>query len=224
MNLILSLIVLLPIISSARTIRVGILDSGYDTSTIDFNRCDYGTSDIVFIKGSTLKDNQGHGNNVLHIISDPNKDVDYCIIMIKVWDPNSRGMFAYRLGLLYATKMNLDILNISLTGIEPDPIEKFALKYMLDNKVTIVVAAGNDRMELTKNKCGAFPACIDDRIVSVGCLNGKDRCSFSNYGNYIKVWENGMNVPGGGITMSGTSQAAAKITSKTVRELSNKSK
>lgn len=227
MKLILSvLLVLFPIFSSTKTVRVGILDTGYDTTKIDFKQCDSGKSDVNFVKGSTIKDNHGHGNNILHIIADANKDVDYCIVMIKVWDPSDNGnhMDSYGLGLMYATKMKLDILNVSLTGNTSFPLETFAIKYMLDNGVKIVVAAGNDRKELTHSKCEAYPVCVDDRILSVGCLNGKEICTFSNYGGYIKVWEKGINITAGGITLSGTSQSAARVTSRKVRELSNKLK
>lgn len=207
----------------ARTVRVGILDTGYNTSKIDFKQCDNGKSDANFIVGSTIHDNSGHGNNVLHIISEANKNIDYCVIIIKIWDINAKESVkeqAYKLGIIYATKLELDVLNISLSGTEEMEIETFAIKYMLNKGTMVVNSAGNENVKIEHNNCHSYPTCSDPRVISVGCIDNKGKkCPSSNYGSYIKVWEKGYSITAGGFTMTGTSQSAAVLTSKLVKVL-----
>ena len=210
----------------AEPIKIAILDSGYDTKTLDFKQCDNGKLDRDFTSKG-LNDNAGHGNNVLHIITNGLENVDYCIINIKIinkWADDN--LLTYLQGLQYASSIEgLNVLNISLAGNGHNDIEVTLINYMLNKKVFITAAAGNQGLNLDKD-CKVYPACYDNRIITVGCLkqNKKNRCELSNYGKYIKTWEVGQNVKAGGYILSGTSQATAKMTNNLIKLMWEKRK
>jgi hypothetical protein len=97
--------------------------------------------------------------------------------------------------------------------------EREVVKEALDAGITVVTAAGNEHSDLD-SKCDFFPACIDSRVVSVGCSD----CVQSNTGKVIKIWEHGKAITAGGYTMTGTSQATAVFTGKLVKIMHDRAK
>ena len=101
-----------------------------------------------------------------------------------------------------------------------DPIESYFIKKLLQAKIKVVVAAGNDGFDLDK-ECKAFPACANKGLIVVGALDMKcrNRSPMSNYGKIVKHWQRGEKVEGGGIFHTGTSQATAVETAKQAKTL-----
>lgn len=190
-----------------KLVRIAVIDTGYNVEFNTLKLCNKGLD----FTGTGLNDNIGHGNNVAHIIANRLTDLNYCIYPIKVFDVDD-GIFNLKRilqGLHAAYKFKPDIINLSYGGTGEFVIEWLYIKFLLDKNITIVAAAGNLATNLDK-KCNYFPACYDDRIITVGNLNesGK-RQSKSNYGHYVKKWNVGTNVFAGGYSLTGTSQATA---------------
>lgn len=193
-------------------IKVGVIDSGLDIKNTKVKLCNYGHKNFTNEKWTSGDE---HGLNVSGIIDDNAKNTDYCQVIIKFYgkdnlDSGERFIKA----LEYANNINLDIINISVTGKTFIKEEKDAIENLLNKGVIVVVAAGNDASSLTKSKCDFYPACYDDRLIVVGALDkNNEKWKESNYGPIIDSWVIGESVKGGGYIFSGTSQATAKVTS-----------
>lgn len=208
----------------ARTIKIAVVDSGLNLrAKEDVKLCPTGHADFT---GTGFKDNIGHGTNIAYVIADRLKDVDYCIVVVKVFDVKSpRYIFNPTvLGFLHLLNVNqLDVVNYSAGGVGDIIAEKVIIKGLLAQDVKFVCAAGNDAKDLEKN-CDYYPACYSG-VVPVGNLQQDGRpAKTSNYGKPVKFWEVGTNVCGGGVCLTGTSQATAVHTAKVARELSRRKK
>ncbi len=208
--------------SFAKTIRIAILDTGYFThDSKSFKSCDNGKYDYNATTDSTIDDIFPHGQNILHIVTRGLKRVDYCVINIKIMTRDKPfHAESYVEALKYVLSLNVDIVNLSYFGTISNKDETFYIKQIIDNGAKVVASAGNDHYNLNK-ECVYYPACVDNRIYVVGSIDSNKKISsFSNYGkNVVKYWEMGRNVKAGGITISGTSQAAAIKTNKLVKEM-----
>lgn len=214
--LLLSLCVFLsPCLSTARTVRVAVLDTGYFTQSNHLKLCAGLSKDFT---GTGLEDNMKHGQNTSHIITDIAKnDTDYCLIMIKVMEKNIQKI---NNGLKYVLEIKPDVINLSFGGPFYLEEEINLIKQILDNRIVIVAAAGNNNTNLAKD-CNYYPACADPRIIVVGNLiRFGERNSSSNYGiPPVGTWAIGTNISAGGLIQTGTSQATAVITGNVVRIL-----
>lgn len=231
--IVIGLIVLLPLRILAKTkkiITVAVIDTGVDFR--EANLCKFGHKS--FVDRNPLTDTNGHGTHVAGLINQYADGDDYCIVSLKYYADSNNGqqnLDAEIRAIRYAINIKVDFINISGGGPERNPTEQTLIALALAKKITVVVAAGNDGVNLDE-ECNYFPACYDSRIITVGNLQlSRDWNSLkngvvapsSNYGNYVKRWEVGTNVnstlPGGKTgSMSGTSQAAAIATGKLVRQ------
>ncbi len=201
----------------AKTIKIAVIDTGYRTSSYTFKKCPGLEKDF---SGEGMNDYSGHGQNVAHIISNDITGLDYCIIPIKAFvikDGVKDSINKSILALNYAFKLNVDIVNYSAGGLSYSEREKKLIKKMLNKGIILVMAAGNNGSNLDFF-CGYYPACYDDRIAVVGGLDRDlKRAVFSNYGKVVQFWDIGEKVSAGGYTLSGTSQATAKVTARFVK-------
>lgn len=202
------LIIILFSYNSIATIRIAVIDTGFNSGNVKL--CKTGHKDFT---GTGLMSRKSqHGQNIINIIGNILKDTDYCIINIKFLDEEYSTTGDLIPALAYARELNPDFLNISAGGEVKDQVEAILIKKMLNEGVKILAAAGNKSRNLD-NDCFYHPACSDNKIITVGSVdNNGQTSSFSNYGNYVKAWENGEKVDAGGVVLSGTSQATAKRT------------
>lgn len=218
------LVVLLLIPSQAqppsRTLKIVIIDSGYDTINNRLKLCNEG----IDLTNTDMYDIVGHGNNVSHLIADRLENYDYCIYPIKVFNSFNRGSNIEILinAMTIASNLNPDIINLSYGGNESYVDEHLIVKKLLDRNILLVAASGNENHNLDEN-CNFFPACYDNRIITVGNLkNNTEKAESSNYGKYVKKWNIGVNRFAGNVTLSGTSQATAIETANQALKLLKK--
>lgn len=217
-TLITSLIFLFPLLCIAKTVKIAVIDSGYYTNSYTFKICNNKTYDFT---NTSMYDFIKHGQNVTHIISNNLKNLDYCIIPMKVFSFKGSNTPARNIinALQTLLTMDVDIINMSLTGDDPIPEEREIIQRLLAKGITIVVAAGNDYKNLD-TKCDVYPACYSKEIVTVGNWEKTNsKAESSNYGNYVRFWAIGTNVSAGGLVKSGTSMSTAIITSIIARQM-----
>lgn len=212
--------ILLTSISQAKTIKVAVIDTGLNFKNTKVKICDSGHADF---SGEGFKDILGHGTNVSNIINDIAKNTNYCQIIIKYYTSKNTSIEngdQFFETLRYTIALKPDIIHLSVAGNYYNSKEIKLLKEALNEGIKIVAAIGNDGKDLNK-KCNVYPACSDKRIIKVGNLIKKGMRN--NTSNYTRdtVWEIGTDVEGGGITMTGTSQAAARHTGKLIKEIAN---
>lgn len=198
-------------------IRVAILDTGI--SNINTRHlCATGHKDFTN-SGSVLDRHVNkHGSNVAAIIEREAGPGNWCVVILKVFgSPGLDSFKAYLAALEYAEIQAYPILNISLSGTQKDEFESQVIKRMLDKGQVIVVAAGNNYLDLSKN-CTAYPACVDSRLIVVSDLGLK---SANKYGP-VDIYTIGRNIEGAGVSLSGTSQSTAKVTGQIIREVIRK--
>jgi hypothetical protein len=113
------------------------------------------------------------------------------IMPIKVLDDDGTGnMRSVIEGINYAINRNVDIINLSLVGVNKSELLDSFLKKAHDKGIVIVAASGNDNDEyggFDLNKDPLYPVCdnsLDNIVIGVGALsNDGDKSNISNYGS-----------------------------------------
>ena len=241
---ILILLILSINISYAKTIRVAVIDTGFDfksnwgkfsNKTIDTQTglmlrrpklCKSGHKDFTY---TSIQDIHGHGTHVSGIIAKHAENVDYCLVIIKFFtDDANDEMNSLRLvsSIKHAVDLGVDIINISGGGPNPTENEYKVIKKALDKNITIIAAAGNEALYIDKNSNVKFyPACYDKKIISVQATDTSGiLIQSSNHGPIFNGIEIGRNVlslwPNNSVNrMTGTSQATAVRTGKEIKNM-----
>lgn len=212
------IIALLSLNSEAKEIRIPVVvvDSGVSYTQ---SRKPYMCKDgVISTTGDNGIDEHGHGTNIVSIISSKiNKK--YCIVSIKVYKKKETPMGAYITGLRLAVNLHPAFINISMDGNVADFFETLYIQRALIYGTKVIVAAGNNSINLDLN-CRAFPTCVKKEVFSTYSKNmftvGATDTGTSNYGKIVTH-----RLPGkylGFPKMSGTSQAAANLTSRLVQK------
>ncbi len=207
-----------------KTIRIAVIDSGYTiTKYSNVIFCEDGHKDLT---KTGLIDNHGHGTHIVNtIVSNLKNNVDYCIILIKWFDPKMSKYYAMhtsRTAFEYLLTQNVDIINYSAGGSGNSIEDRNNIVSLLKKGIKIFVAAGNDGENLNKD-CYYYPACYKIKrleVVANKDLTGK-RVSSSNYGKVVTRWEVGVDIVqdtgyNGPRALTGTSQATAIATAKEI--------
>lgn len=203
-------ILLLSSICHAKTIRVAVLDTGFDKSTSSAPLC---PDAKPFPDSSPIK----HGTNVIDLIRQNAGNSNYCVLPIRVFNPDFDEK-TYLNTLKSLSGLHIDILNLSMAGYTPIKNEEKYLKILLDQGVVIFAAAGNNKNHLGKT-CHVYPACADKRITIIG-----DYDSDSGYGPRIVIKTHRSVGCIGKACLRGTSQATAIETGRYVNRLSRSAK
>jgi len=209
---------------------VAVIDSGFRFSekTKRVKLCQFGHRDFsaqnVFERGYTQtpipKDIHGHGTNIVGLIQKYAGNANYCIVIIKFWNPQSNGQVNLNnsvKALKYANNIKADYVNYSGGGPVSDFSEKIMVKAILNRGGKFIAAAGNEKENI--NLHPYYPAMYDSRVITVGSTDSfGQRLDSSNYGPSVKKWEIGLNQEAFGIKMTGTSQATAITTGKLLKK------
>lgn len=262
--------ILVSLLTFSGPIQIAVVDTGYTYSNI-FNAslCKTGhkdfTNDQKYENGVPI-DDIGHGSNVAGSIhqyainitlneSLINKDKikklkqinpNYCLVIIKAFAKNSDTK-AYNNALEYVKNLNnVSIVNISAGGNSFDLQEYRSIKQMLDDKKTIIAAAGNNGESIDLNPY--YPASDDPRIIVVGnsfsskVQETKNKVfskkysniffgatNSSNYGSEVDVFVNGISKLSLSSkkdelsSLTGTSQSTAVFTGMIINSFLKKS-
>ncbi len=119
--------------------------------------------------------------------------------------------------IVWAADHGADVINMSLAVNEHSETIDRAVQYALDKKVTVVVAAGNDRqLNNARNYLAAIPG-----VIGVGATDEANNVTkFSNSGDYVSVAAPGFDIISTVpsflsinpyVKMSGTSMAAPAV-------------
>lgn len=183
--------------------------------------------------GTNLQDTNGHGTNIAAIIVKGLRATDICIQIVKY---TAGGIEVDKRSYIRALKQavsdpQVKYINLSSGGIGSLPEERQILSDALKAGKFIIVSAGNNGEALSMG-CHEFPACYffmssNFRVVGNG-TNANHRHFSSNYGFAVTDWVKGITVCAGEtekgtpICFSGTSQSAAIITNKLIKQHLNK--
>lgn len=187
----------------SRDIRIAVIDAGLD-NTKGIKLC---ADPIDLIKTRVVSEFNHHGDNVTHIIADGLKN--YCVISIKAFSEIKHDKLSDAIN--EAIKQKPDIINISGGGTDALDRERLAVNAAISKGIVIIASAGNNKSDLDKN-CNYYPACYPG-VVIIGNIYPS-----SNHGKIVNYWMKGVNITAGGVTMTGTSQAAAMYTHKLALE------
>ncbi len=172
----------------AKTVRIGIMDSGLNVGERT-NLCKRGHFDFNTNESVVGYDALGHGTSVKKILQDSLKIDNYYFVIItaNIFHVSFEGP------LKHLTGIKLDALNISMTGSEFN-YKEFSLLNKILKRAVVFVAAGNDGRNLNKY-CYFYPQCYpikSENFFIVGALRRQwHEERYSNYGNIVRVWENG---------------------------------
>ena len=221
--------------ANAKVYKIAIIDSGIHYKNMVLSK-DYKskiklckTGHKNYIDGSnSIHDNHGHGTHIAGLIAKEIKEVEYCFIIMKVFD-RSHGT-VYTQAIKDAIAMNVDAINISGGGMGEIKTECRAVKEATKRGIAVVAAAGNGGTKIYKRKYKKthaygkqyfFPAsCDNNKMIVVG--NGqtsKDIAKSSNYGDIVDIYINGNDAYVFGTRMTGTSQSTAIATGKFINQL-----
>ncbi len=142
--------------------------------------------------GRDIEDDRGHGTSIAAIIMSEVRNKKVCFIVIKYLDKLGKGWLTS--SLRYVSTLDVQYINISLSGYGDDLNEYKELHNILNQGKVVVVAAGNDGANFDKN-CNKYPACHrlkDKRLWVVGSKTNDGKITdYSNYGNVVNAWANG---------------------------------
>ncbi len=221
----------------AKTITVAVVDTGFDMNSqwksvprlniAQPKICKMGHWNFVG-DNEDVTDNHGHGTHIAGVIAKGNENVDYCMVIMKYYDPKAPGtnnlnntVKAFR----RAVNIKVDVINYSGGGTELSKEECSILKKALDKGIEVVAAAGNEKSDLDSHPY--YPALCDSRIRVVenidkdGNVHSLSNYSKTKYRTYAAVGVNVIStLPHNSYGyMTGTSQSTAVVTSSIVRQL-----
>ena len=197
-------------------IQVAVLDSGVETNHEIFE--DRLIESTVNLSSSgdenSVEDDYGHGTHVAGIIVD-NTLSNVKIKPYKVLNNKGKGsesLIAIAIDLAVAE--GADIINMSLASNGEFQMMKDSVDNAVANDVNVVVAAGNDKKNLSQEYVS--PACIESAFTVSATTQKNELASFSNYNGPVDIAAPGVDINSSYpknkyIKLSGTSMAAPQV-------------
>ncbi len=217
------------ITTGSSQVIVAILDTGIDTNHPDLVGRILTQDWKNYISSSIPEDDNGHGTHVAGIIGANGNngtgvtglDWNCKLLPIKVLDSSGSGSLSSIVdGMYYAVQKGAKVINLSLgfNGYLEDALQE-AIDYVYSQGIIIVVAAGNDDINITTTKLS--PVCNDgnaNKIFGVASLtSAKVKSWFSNFSDkYVDISAFGSNIYSTSTmdsydTKNGTSMAAPAV-------------
>ena len=188
-------------ITDCSSVVVAVIDTGVqynqedlaDNMWVNATYTKYGY-DFVGANDDDPKDENGHGTHVAGTIGAEGNNATgitgVCqkvqIMAVRVLDATGSGTTADIVeGINFAVTNGAKVINMSLGGSNYDTAYYNAIKNARDNDVVVVVAAGNDGLNVETTDNESYPCEYDlDNIVCVAALDQNyERADFSNYGS-----------------------------------------
>jgi len=205
-----------------------VIDTGILASHTEFTgRVKNGYTAINDRRGTT--DCNGHGTHVSGTIGGTKYGVAKAVSLIPVRVLDCRGSGANSgviAGVNWAIGNHVQgkpaVANLSLGGPVSDALD-LAINNLISDGVTVVVAAGNDRL----NACNYSPSRVPAAITVAASTSADTLASFSNTGPCVDIIAPGVNITSAWIgkntaisTISGTSMASPHVAGAIARSLS----
>ncbi len=168
-------------------VKVAVIDTGIDTKSALFQNAggrlaDAGYNTANTGRPNTAHDDNGHGTNVCEIIY-ANTPESVTISAYKALNAAGEGEdIGVAMCVDKAVEDGNDVINLSLGSEgETDPCLKEALQRAFDAGVTVIVAAGNEGVDVA----GCTPACEEQALCVAAIDRNGNPCSFSNFGEGV---------------------------------------
>lgn len=211
-------------------VKVGIIDTGIDTSHPDLKNNIKGGYNCIYPKKVATDDN-GHGTHVAGIVAALHNNIGVVgvspkanIYAIKSLDSSGNGYVSDVIeGLDWAVTNKMNVINMSFGTSSDNQSLHDAIIYAYDSGIVLVAAAGNDPNSPTN-----YPAAYSE-VFSVSAIDEtKNIASFSSTGK-VDFTAPGVNINSTYLnstykTISGTSMAAPHVTGVVALLLSKPSK
>jgi len=173
---------------------IAVIDTGIDAGNDDLTGRILAGYDFVNTDTDPRDDN-GHGTAVATIAAAASNSYGiagvcwHCRIMpIKVLNASGAGyLFDAARGIAWAVDHGADVINLSLGAADTTSALTAALDAAEEAGVVVVASAGNSGTT-AKN----WPA-ADPRVIAVAALDGDQRASYSNHGDWVDVAAPGCN-------------------------------
>ena len=203
-----------------RTQTVAVVDSGVSTHSLLRDRMPVYGYDYVDADRDPTNDLFGHGTHVAGIIADCTTGAPVRLYPIRVLNGSGSGKLSnVTSAVLEATEAGVDVINLSLESFVMSQALDDAIESAVDAGVTVVVSAGNHACD-TREVCPAHLTTAG--VVVVGSVEAADGeyviADYSNFGDSVDLYACGSEISscsrsGGYVTQSGTSMAAAHVSS-----------
>jgi len=215
---------------------VFVIDTGIRVSHNDFTGRASSALDVATKRGSLwvcngdtecAYDKQGHGTHCAGTAGGNTYGVapGAQLRAVKVLDDQGRGASSWSISALdwlASSNVRPAVASMSLGGPGVNSADKDAVDTVVNEGVTVVVAAGNSNSDA----CNFSPAYVPSAI-TVGSTDSTDRRSyFSNYGSCVEIWGPGSSITSashtsdsGTETFSGTSMACPHVSGAAALQL-----
>ena len=185
-----------------QNIKVAVIDSGCDINHVCLSDRIIGCKNFTTEGGDNdVTDHYAHGTHITGIIGANGCDggiigvAPKCeLFIVKVLNKRGEtGTSEFLNAINYAIRLNVDIINISISGKYDSPILHNTIMEAKDNNIMVVCASGNNPKEDLKSELyypGAYKECID-----VGATNFEGRVlKFSNPSTSVDLVCYGANI------------------------------
>ncbi len=177
--------------AEAKTLKIAIIDTGYDAeyAVTKLKLCPTGHFNFA-TNTPTVGEALHHGTDIGSIIAETLKDVDYCAIIYQVMvdgEMQDRSMMG---AIDRAAKENLTAVNVSIVSSTHSYRERMLYKKLINSGAIIFAAAGNENHDLTST-CNYYPGCYKmPGVVVVGAMSPDltQKATYSNYGKDVNTW------------------------------------
>lgn len=202
-----------------KEVIIGVVDTGVDLTHPDLkDQLLPGYNAIEPSEPPT--DDVGHGTHVAGIIAAAVNNREGVagmswynkILPVKVLDNSGAGTsYSVAQGVIWAADHGAKVINMSLGNYAEASFLHDAIKYAYDKDIVLVAATGNDN---TDQK--GYPAAYPEVFAVSATTSGKEKASFSNYGDYVDVVAPGENIASTFMNnqyaaLSGTSMASPHV-------------
>jgi subtilisin family serine protease len=141
------------VLTAARGITIGVVDTGADTASLGVTGRVAGVCDIRNGK-LAAGDENGHGTFVTSLLTGSSTSAATMpgfagqarVLVVKVSASSVFNDLDVAAGILYAVNHGARIVNLSVAGRIPSPVEASAIRYAAAHGALVVAAAGNDAL------------------------------------------------------------------------------
>jgi hypothetical protein len=189
-----------------KRLRIAVFDTGISDEQLTQDYMCKDVAAVPSISKFNIKDHNGHGTNIISIISENLDTSKYCITSYTVNAFDS--LQDYLLMLEKVKKHKPFLVNISWASTGAYISELNIFKEMTNSGIIVNVSAGNNAKNLDEN-CDVYPACYKFHLNSNFYVIGSTNKRYTNTGNVVDTYIDGDDI--GFPKMTGTSQSTARF-------------